>query len=436
MSDSTVASTPPVASKVTPGLRGITRIDQLDLKDKKVFMRVDFNVPTEGSGSNIKITDDRRIRSALPSIKYALDKGARLILGSHFGRPKSAEDRDKFTMEPIALRLGELLNAEVILIDEPNSDAPKNLLPSLKPSQVLLLENLRFDKGEEKNSSELAAQISTYTDVYINDAFGACHRAHASIDALPRLVSKKGIGFLVAKEIEFLDALMHAPEKPYVAILGGAKVSDKIPVIEKMMEHVDTFVIGGAMSYTFLAAKGLPVGDSRVEKDRVPFAAEMIKRCEARGKKLLLPIDHVIVEKFESDKAQTTNDAIIPSGFMALDIGPKTIELYRKELSRSKTVFWNGPMGVFEREAFSKGTFGIAKVLSELEGVKTIVGGGDSAAAAEASGYAEKFSHISTGGGASLEYLQGEKLPGLEVLRNLRPGITPTLEGNAVKGRE
>ena len=339
-------------------------------------------------------------------------------------------------MEPIARRLGELLNAEVILIDEPNSDAPKGLLPSLKPNQVLLLENLRFDKGEEKNASELASQIASYTDVYINDAFGACHRAHASIDALPRLVAKKGIGFLVAKEIESLDALMQTPAKPYVAILGGAKVSDKIPVIEKMMEHVDTFVIGGAMSYTFLAAKGLPVGNSRVEKDRVPFAAEMIKRCEARGKKLLLPVDHVIVEKFESDKSQTTSDAVIPDGFMGLDIGPKTLELYRKELSRAKTVFWNGPMGVFEREAFAKGTFGIAKILSELEGANTIVGGGDSAAAAEASGFAEKFSHISTGGGASLEYLQGDKLPGLEVLRNLRPGITPTLEGNAVKGSQ
>lgn len=440
MSDSTVASTPPV-SKGTAGLRGITRIDQLDLKDKKVFMRVDFNVPTEAKktssgATSILITDDRRIRSAIPSIKYALEKGARLILGSHFGRPKNAEDRDKYTMEPIARRLGELLNAEIILIDEPTSDAPKNLLPSLKSNQILLLENLRFDKGEEKNSSELASQIATYTEVYVNDAFGACHRAHASIDALPRLVTKKGIGFLVAKEIEYLDALMHSPEKPYVAILGGAKVSDKIPVIEKMMEHVDSFMIGGAMSYTFLAAKGLPVGDSRVEKDRVPFAAEMIKRCEARGKKLLLPVDHVIVEKFESDKAQTTSDAIIPSGFMALDIGPKTIELYRKELSRAKTIFWNGPMGVFERETFAKGTFGIAKVLSELENAKTIVGGGDSAAAAEASGYSEKMSHISTGGGASLEYLQGEKLPGLEVLRNLRPGITPTLEGSPAKGTQ
>lgn len=435
MSDTTVASKPPV-SKVTAGLRGITRIDELDLKDKKVFMRVDFNVPTEGSGARIKITDDRRIRSAIPSIKYALEKGARLILGSHFGRPKSPEDRDKYTMEPIARRLGELLGAEVILIDEPNSDAPKGLLPSLKPNQVLLLENLRFDKGEEKNASELASQIASYTDVYINDAFGACHRAHASIDAVPRLVSKKGIGFLVAKEIEYLDALMHSPQKPYVAILGGAKVSDKIPVIEKMMEHVDSFLVGGAMAYTFLAAKGLPVGTSRVEKDRVPFAAEMIKRCEARGKKLLLPVDHVIVDKFENDKGQTTDTVVIPEGFMGLDVGPKTVELYRKELSRAKTVFWNGPMGVFEREAFSKGTFGIAKVLSELEGANTIVGGGDSAAAAEVSGYAEKMSHISTGGGASLEYLQGEKLPGLEVLRNLRPGITPTLDGSPVKGSQ
>lgn len=418
-----------MSEKVTAGLKGITKIDQLDLRDKRVFMRVDFNVPTEGSGANIKITDDRRIRSAIPSIQYALENGARLILGSHFGRPKSAADRDKYSMEPIARRLGELLNAEVILIDEPNSDAPKGLLPSLKPKQVLLLENLRFDPGEEKNSSEMAAQIASYTDVYINDAFGACHRAHASIDGVPRLVAKKGIGFLVAKEIESLDSLIHNPEKPYMAILGGAKVSDKIPVIEKMMDLVDSFVVGGAMAYTFLAAKGVPVGNSRVEKDKLNFASEMLKRCEARNKKLLLPVDHVIVDKFESDNAQTTSDAVIAEGFMALDIGPKTVELYRKELTRAKTIFWNGPMGVFERAPFAKGTFGIAKVLSELEGAKTIVGGGDSAAAAEASGFAEKMSHISTGGGASLEYLQGDKLPGLEVLRNLRPSATPTLEG-------
>lgn len=418
-----------VSDKVTAGLKGITRIDQLDLKDKRVFMRVDFNVPTEGKAPNIKITDDRRIRSAIPSIKYALENGARLILGSHFGRPKSAEDRDKYTMEPIARRLGELINAEVILIDEPTSDAPKGLLPSLKPNQVLLLENLRFDPGEEKNASEMAAQIASYTDVYINDAFGACHRAHASIDGIPRLVAKKGIGFLIAKEIEALDSLIHNPEKPYVAILGGAKVSDKIPVIEKMMDPVDSFVVGGAMAYTFLAAKGLPVGSSRVEKDKVAFAGEMLKRCEARGKKLLLPVDHVIAQSFDSTESGTTHDVVIPEGFMGLDIGPKTVEFYRKELSRAKTVFWNGPMGVFEKPMYADGTFGIAKVLSELTGAKTIVGGGDSAAAAEASGFAEKMTHISTGGGASLEYLQGDKLPGLEVLRNLRPSATPTLEG-------
>lgn len=419
----------PANNKVTQGLKGITRIDQIDLKDKRVFMRVDFNVPTEGKGSSIKITDDRRIRSALPSIKYALEHGAKLVLGSHFGRPKSAEDRDKYTMEPIARRLGELLNAEVILIDEPTSDAPKGLLPSLKPTQLLLLENLRFDPGEEKNSKELATQIASYTDVYINDAFGACHRAHASIDALPRLIAKKGIGFLIVKEIEALDSLIHNPEKPFTAILGGAKVSDKIPVIEKMMDLVDSFVVGGAMAYTFLAAKGLPVGGSRVEKDKLAFAGEMLKRCEARGKKLLLPVDHVIAQTFESNEAGTTHDVVIPEGFMGLDIGPKTVEFYKKELSRAKTVFWNGPMGVFERPAYADGTFAIAKILSELRGAKTIVGGGDSAAAAEASGHAEEMTHISTGGGASLEYLQGDKLPGLEVLRNLRPSATPTLEG-------
>ena len=395
------------------GLSGIKTIDQLHLHERRVFLRVDFNVPMEKG----RITDDTRIRAALPTLKYALEKGAKLVVASHLGRPEKPEDRAKYSMEPVAARLNELIGVDVVLVEDPASDAPKGLLPSLRPNQIILLENLRFVPGETKNERDFALRMASYVDVYVNDAFGASHRAHASIEALPDLVSEKGIGFLIAKEIEFLDRLLHAPQKPYVAILGGAKVSDKIPVIENLIDTVDAFLIGGAMSYTFLAAQKMAVGKSRVEREKLAFASEMIGRMEARGKRLLLPIDHVIAPTFESDESQITPTALIPEGFMALDIGPKTRELYRKELARAKTVFWNGPMGVFERDAYSAGTFAIAKALAELEGATTVVGGGDSAAAAEASGFADRMSHISTGGGASLEYLQGEKLPGLEILR-------------------
>lgn len=417
----------------TPGLKGVKLIEDFDLKDKRVFIRVDFNVPTEGEGKSAKITDDTRIRAAMPTIKYALDQGAKLVLGSHFGRPEGKpEDREKYTMEPIARRLGELMGLDVVLVDDPTSDAPKGLLPSLRPNQVILLENLRFEKGETKNSREFASQIAAYTDVYINDAFGASHRAHASIEALPQLVEKRGIGFLIKKEIEMLDVLLHKPATPYMTILGGAKVSDKIPVIEALIDKVDVFFVGGAMAYTFLAAKDLPVGKSRVEKDKVSFAREMIGRIEARGKKILLPVDHVVANDFLApSKIETTDTAVVPEDFMGLDIGPKTRELYRKELQKAKTVFWNGPMGVFERPEFAKGSFAVAETLAGLSekspAPMTIVGGGDSAAAAEASGFAGKMTHISTGGGASLEYLEGKKLPGLEALRNLRPSVQPTL---------
>jgi phosphoglycerate kinase len=412
----------------TPGLKGIKLIEDFELKDKRVFIRCDFNVPMDGK----TITDDTRIRAAIPTIRYALDKGAQVVLASHFGRPEGPEDREKYSLEPVGQRLGELLKAEVILTDDPTSDAPKGLLPSLRSNQVILLENLRFEKGETKNAQEFANVMAAYIDIYINDAFGASHRAHASIEALPKSLEKKGIGFLIKKEIEMLDALLHDPKAPYMAILGGAKVSDKIPVIENMIDKVDAFFVGGAMAYTFLAAQNLSVGKSKVEKDKLSFAREMIQRIDARGKKLFLPMDHVIANDFLApSEILTTDTASIPEGYLALDIGPKTRELYRKELQKAKTVFWNGPMGVFERPEFNKGTFAIAEALAKLgqesSDVMTIVGGGDSAAAAEASGQADKMTHISTGGGASLEYLQGDKLPGLEVLRNLRPSVQPTL---------
>jgi phosphoglycerate kinase len=411
------------------GLQGIKSIEDFDLKDQKVFIRLDLNVPMKGEPGNLEITDDTRIRAAIPTLKYAMEKGAKLVLASHLGRPETPEDRPKFTLEPVASRLGELLGCEVILVEEPTSDAPKALLPVLKPKQILLLENVRFEKGETKNASDFANVIASYTDVYINDAFGASHRAHSTIDALPRLITKRGCGFLIKKEIENLAMLMEGPKKPFLTIMGGAKVSDKINVIESMMEKIDTFLVGGAMAYTFLAAQGHGVGKSRVEKDRLSFARDLIKRIESRGKKILLPIDHIVADDFLAPtKIETVEGPAIPEDRLGLDIGPKTRELYRKEIERAKTVFWNGPMGVFERPEFAKGSFVIAEALATLaqNGGVSVVGGGDSAAAAEASGFADKMTHISTGGGASLEYLEGAKLPGLEALRVIRESATPS----------
>lgn len=415
--------------KSLSGLQGIKSIEDFDLKNQHVFIRLDLNVPMSGEPGDLKITDDTRIRAALPTVKYALEKGAKVVLASHLGRPETDEDRPKYTLEPVAERLGELLKCEVILIEEPTSDAPKALLVGLKPNQLLLLENVRFDKGETKNAAELANVIASYTDVYINDAFGASHRAHSTIDALPKLIAKRGCGFLIKKEIENLSGLLAGPAKPFVAIMGGSKVSDKIKVIEKMIESIDTFLIGGAMAYTFIAAKGLGVGKSRVEKDKISFAKELMERIEARGKKILLPIDHIVADDFLAPtKIETVTGDSVPEGRLGLDVGPKTRAMYREEILRAKTVFWNGPMGVFEKPEFAKGSFAIAEALAALseKGGMAIVGGGDSAAAAEASGFADKMTHISTGGGASLEYLEGARLPGLEALRTVRESATPT----------
>lgn len=416
--------------KVLSGLQGIKSIEDFELKNQRVFIRLDLNVPMKGEPGSLEITDDTRIRAAIPTVKYALEKGAKVVLASHLGRPEKDEDREKYTLEPVAERLGELLNCEVILIEEPTSDAPKALLVGLKPNQLLLLENVRFDKGETKNAAELANVIASYTDIYINDAFGASHRAHSTIDALPRLIAKRGVGFLIKKEIEALGGLLAGPEKPFVAIMGGSKVSDKIKVIEKMIESIDTFLVGGAMAYTFLSAKGLSVGKSRVEKDRLTFARELIERIEARGKKVLLPIDHIVADDFLTPtKIETIHSESIPEDRVGLDIGPRTRAMFREEILRAKTVFWNGPMGVFEKPEFAKGSFAVAEALANLaeKGGTSIVGGGDSAAAAEASGFADKMTHISTGGGASLEYLEGARLPGLEALRSVRESATPSM---------
>lgn len=393
------------------GLKGIKTIRDFELAGKVVFLRLDLNVPIEEG----VITDDTRIRESIPTIKYAMEKGAKLILASHLGRPKQSGDK-KYSLEPIALDLQTKLNAEVILVSEPSSDAPKLLLNNLKPNQIILLENLRYDEGETENKDDLAKVWASYCDIYINDAFGASHRAHASIEALPKLMEQKGIGFLIEKEVNVLDQLMEKPKRPFVAVMGGSKVSDKIGVIEKMIDKVDVFIVGGAMAYTFLKAKGTPVGKSLVETDKLSYCRDMFGRIEARDKSLLVPVDHVVASQFKDTKGEVIGDAAIPEDKMGLDIGPQSIELFSKVISQAGTIFWNGPMGVFESEAFCKGSFAIAKAIAESPGEK-IVGGGDSAACAHISGYASKMTHISTGGGASLEYLQGDRLPGLEVLR-------------------
>jgi len=397
------------------GLRGIRTVRDFEFKDKVVFLRLDLNAPIEDG----KITDETRLRASLPTIKYIQEKGGKIVMASHLGRPKSAADKE-FSLEPVAQRLSEMLNAEVILAEDPQSEAIKGLTLSLKKNQMILLENLRFEPGETKNSAEFAQTLASFTQIYINDAFGASHRAHASIQALPEMLREKGIGLLIEKEIQMLDQLLENPKRPYVAVLGGAKISDKIAVIEKLIDVVDGFVIGGAMAYTFLKALETPVGKSLVEEDRLKYSREMVERIKARNKTLLLPVDHVISTSIKDGaSAKTTMNAIIPEGWMGVDIGPETLKNYSKLLSEASTIFWNGPMGVFETPEFSKGTFGVAKAVAESKALK-VVGGGDSAAAAEVSGYASQMSHISTGGGASLEYLQGDKLPGLEVLRKAK----------------
>jgi phosphoglycerate kinase len=398
------------------GLKGIKTIKDFaaneGLKGQTVFLRLDLNVPIKDG----QITDLTRITASLPTIKFAMENGAKLVIASHLGRPKSAADK-KYSMAPVAEKIGELLDIEVILMEEPSSEGVKHFLSGPMKKQIICLENLRFDEGEVENKTELAQVWASYSDIYINDAFGASHRAHASIYALPEIMQKKGIGFLIEKEVQMLEKLFNNPAKPFLAVLGGAKVSDKIPVIEKLMDVVDGFVIGGAMAYTFLKAKGISVGKSLVEADKLKFTKEIMERIEGRNKTLLLPIDHLTSTGLtDLDNIKTTTSSSIAEGEMGLDIGPKTIQNYRTALLEAKTVFWNGPMGVFETKEFSKGTFAIAKALAESSAFK-IVGGGDSAAAAEMSGYADKMSHISTGGGASLEYIQGERLPGIEILR-------------------
>ncbi len=381
-------------------------IKDLDLKNKVVFIRVDFNVPLSPDGQ--EITSDKRIKASLPSIKYALDKGAGLILASHLGRPKG-KPNPAMSMKPVAKRLAELLGRPVKMA--PDCVGPEAEAMKPAPGEVLLLENLRFHAEEEKNDPGFAQQLAKQCDVYVNDAFGSAHRAHASTEGMTKFVKQCAAGLLMDKELEYLTMATQNPPRPCVAILGGAKVSDKIEVIENLMKFVDRLVIGGAMAYTFLKAKGEPTGKSLVEEDKVELAKSLMAKA---GDRLLLPVDHVVAEVLE---AGAPNEVVttIPEGKMGLDIGPKTVAAYEAVVAGAKTIIWNGPMGVFEKPPFDKGTVALAKAVAG-SGAVSVVGGGDSEKAIKSAGVADKISHISTGGGASLEFLSGLVLPGVAAL--------------------
>jgi phosphoglycerate kinase len=389
-------------------------IDTLDLGGKRVFIRVDFNVPLDEQG---KVSDDQRIRAALPTIRYALDRKAKVILASHLGRPKGKpEDRKKYTLLPVAERLQALLDHDVIFADDCVGDGVKKLVRELKDGQVLLLENLRFHPQEEANDEAFARELAGLADVWVNDAFGTAHRAHASTAGMAKFVKEKAAGFLIQKEVEYLGKALARPAKPFVAILGGAKVSDKIKVLENLLSKADAVCIGGAMAYTFLKAQGVPVGKSKVEEDKLDLARTILEKASSKGVDFLLPVDHVCAtEAKETAKREVVNDRAIPDGLIGLDIGPKTLDRYRQRILSARTVFWNGPMGLFEQKPWAEGTFGVARAMAESPAV-TVVGGGDSAAAVEEAGLVPKMKHVSTGGGASLEFVEGRELPGIQVL--------------------
>jgi len=390
----------------------IRKVDQIELKGKQVFIRVDFNVPQDEKNN---ITDDTRILLSLPTIRFVSEAGGKVILASHLGRPKGKKD-PKFSLAPVAVRLSQLLGKKVALAADCIGEEVQKQIGGMKEGEILLLENLRFHPEEEKNEEAFSKALASLCDIYVNDAFGAAHRAHASTDGMARFVKIVAAGFLMMKEVESLEKVLVNPQKPYVAILGGAKVSDKIGVIQNLLDKVNTLLIGGGMAYTFLKAEGFQVGKSLVEEDQIGFSLNLLEK--AKGKiKFLLPSDHIAAERMDvqAKRGIVKNDKI-PSGWVCLDIGPETVKTFSEEIQSAKTIVWNGPMGVFEMEPFSQGTFAIAKAIANSSAF-SVVGGGDSVAAVNQAGVADRISHISTGGGASLEFLEGKKLPGIEALR-------------------
>lgn len=387
-------------------------VTQIDVQGKKVLLRCDFNVPQDKATG--AITDDKRIRAALPTIQYLLEHKAAVVACSHLGKPKGTW-KESLTLAPVAERLQELLSQPVIFAKDIVGEDAKAKAAALQPGQIMLLENLRFDPREEKNDPSFAKELAEFGEIYVSDAFGTVHRAHASTAGVAAYLPAVS-GFLIGRELEVMGKALDDPARPFVAILGGAKVSDKIAVIENLLNKADKILIGGGMAYTFIKAQGFEVGSSLLEADKVDFAAQMIEKAKAKGVELLLPVDTIVADSFAADAAaQTVGVDAIPEGWMGLDIGPKTIEAFQKAIAGAGTIVWNGPMGVFEFDRFAEGTRAVARAVAQSGGV-SIVGGGDSAAAVEQLGFADQITHISTGGGASLEFLEGKELPGVACL--------------------
>ncbi|HPE27786.1 MAG TPA: triose-phosphate isomerase [Saccharofermentans sp.] len=395
-------------------------VEDLNVAGKKVIVRVDFNVPLDKTTN--EITDDKRIKGALPTIKYLVENNAKVILVSHLGRPKNGPEA-KFSMKPAADRLAELIGKPVVLASDVIGEDAKSKAAALKEGEILMLENVRFHKEETKNDPKFAAELASMADLYVNDAFGTAHRAHASTAGLANFLPSAS-GYLIQKELDFIGGALANPKRPFVAILGGSKVSDKIGVISNLIDKADTIIIGGGMAYTFAAAKGASIGTSLCEPDKFDLANELVAKAEAKGVKLLLPVDTVCADAFAEDaNSQVVESGKIPDGWMGLDIGPKSIELFSAEIANAKTIIWNGPAGVFEFDKFATGTRALAKAIADSDAI-SIIGGGDSAAAIEKLGFAEKVSHISTGGGASLEFIEGKVLPGIDCLQDKEIGRT------------